>query len=207
LRRTAESDPRFLSRAGKCRREVTGKPPRALPILPQRRALSRRCSMLPETWGWPGGLRAAIASNAWCRSCAMTSPSVCRCSAVGWMNCARWGPHRVLPPFSWCLRVARGRAGRVSEGLAAIEQAFMLSERYEERWCLPELLRNKGGASALQGLGRCLARGGGVSPASARLGGLRRNPGVGVAGGDQPRPFAARPRAAGGGVRSARLGV
>jgi hypothetical protein len=33
-----------------------------------------------------------------------------------------------------------GRAGRVSEGLAAIEQAFMLSERYEERWCLPELL-------------------------------------------------------------------
>jgi hypothetical protein len=96
-----------------------------------------------------------------------------------------------------------GSAGRVSEGLAAIEQAFMLSERYEERWCLPELLRNKGGASALQGLGRCLARGGGVSPASARLGGLRRNPGVGVAGGDQPRPFAARPRAAGGGARSA----
>jgi hypothetical protein len=100
-----------------------------------------------------------------------------------------------------------GRAGRVSEGLAAIEQAFMLSERYEERWCLRELLRNKGGASALQGLGRCLARGGGVSPASARLGGLRRNPGVGVAGGDRPRPFAARPRAAGGGARSARLGV
>jgi hypothetical protein len=48
----------------------------------------------------------------------------------------------------------------------------MLSERYEERWCLPELLRNKGGASALEGLGRCLARGGGVSPASARLGGF-----------------------------------
>jgi predicted ATPase len=27
--------------------------------------------------------------------------------------------------------------------MAAIEQAFMLSERHEERWCLPELLRNK----------------------------------------------------------------
>src|SRR6266446_6788814 len=42
--------------------------------------------MLLETGGWPDGLRVAIASNAWCRSCAMTSPSVCRCSAVGWMN-------------------------------------------------------------------------------------------------------------------------
>jgi predicted ATPase len=43
-----------------------------------------------------------------------------------------------------------GRAGRVSEGMAAIEQAFMLSERYEESWCLPELLRNKGELLLLQ---------------------------------------------------------
>ena len=28
--------------------------------------------------------------------------------------------------------------------MAAIEQAFVLSERYEERWCQPELLRTKG---------------------------------------------------------------
>jgi hypothetical protein len=32
----------------KCRREVTDKPPRALSILPQRKALSRRCSILPD---------------------------------------------------------------------------------------------------------------------------------------------------------------
>jgi predicted ATPase len=43
-----------------------------------------------------------------------------------------------------------GRAGRVSEGMEAIEQAFVLSERYEERWCLPELLRNKGELLLLQ---------------------------------------------------------
>jgi predicted ATPase len=43
-----------------------------------------------------------------------------------------------------------GRAGRVSEAMAAIEQAFTLSERYEERWCLPELLRNKGELLLLQ---------------------------------------------------------
>jgi predicted ATPase len=46
-----------------------------------------------------------------------------------------------------------GRAGRVSEGMATIEQAFMLSERYEERWCLPELLRNKGELLLLQSTG------------------------------------------------------
>jgi predicted ATPase len=37
--------------------------------------------------------------------------------------------------------------------MATIEQAFMLSERYEERWCLPELLRNKGELLLLQSTG------------------------------------------------------
>jgi hypothetical protein len=56
-----------------------------------------------------------------------------------------------------------GRAGRASEGMAAIEQAFMLSERHEERWCLPEFLRNKeelrlfkGSRDALRGAEECL---------------------------------------------------
>jgi hypothetical protein len=49
-----------------------------------------------------------------------------------------------------------GPAGRVSEGLAAIEQAFMLSERYEERWCLPELMRNKGKLRLFKGSGDAL---------------------------------------------------
>src|SRR5262249_49784172 len=46
------------------------------------------------------------------------------------------------PAFLAMFARALGRAGRVSEGLATIEQALMLSERYEERWCLPELLRH-----------------------------------------------------------------
>jgi predicted ATPase len=32
----------------------------------------------------------------------------------------------------------------VTEGLAVIDQALELSERHEERWSLPEVLRNKG---------------------------------------------------------------
>jgi predicted ATPase/DNA-binding winged helix-turn-helix (wHTH) protein len=46
-----------------------------------------------------------------------------------------------------------GRAGRISEGIAAIDQALSLAERYEEFWCLPELLRNKGELHLLQGSG------------------------------------------------------
>jgi predicted ATPase/DNA-binding winged helix-turn-helix (wHTH) protein len=52
--------------------------------------------------------------------------------------------------FLTVLARGSGRAGRVSEGMAAIEQALMLSERYEERWSLPELLRNKGELILLQ---------------------------------------------------------
>ena len=37
-----------------------------------------------------------------------------------------------------------GRSGRLTEALSVIEQALALSERYEERWNLPELLRTKG---------------------------------------------------------------
>jgi tetratricopeptide (TPR) repeat protein len=44
-----------------------------------------------------------------------------------------------------------GRAGRVSEGLEAIDQALSLTERREERWCLPELLRTKGELHLLEG--------------------------------------------------------
>ena len=46
-----------------------------------------------------------------------------------------------------------GRAGRVSEGMETIDQALTLSERYEEFWCFPELLRDKGELHLLQGSG------------------------------------------------------
>ncbi len=39
---------------------------------------------------------------------------------------------------------AFARAGQVSDGLAAIEEAVAWTERSEERWCLPELLRIEG---------------------------------------------------------------
>jgi predicted ATPase/DNA-binding winged helix-turn-helix (wHTH) protein len=44
-----------------------------------------------------------------------------------------------------------GRAGRVSEGLEAIDQALSLTKHREERWCRPELLRTKGELHLLEG--------------------------------------------------------
>jgi predicted ATPase len=38
-----------------------------------------------------------------------------------------------------------GRTGQTAEGIAAIDEALGISERHEERWCLAELLRVKGG--------------------------------------------------------------
>src|SRR5260370_32915962 len=46
-----------------------------------------------------------------------------------------------------------GRAGRISEGMAASDQALTVCKRYEEFWCFPELLRNKGELHLLQGAG------------------------------------------------------
>ena len=104
--------------------------------------------------------------------------------------------------------LARGlaRAGRVSEGLAAIEQAFMLSERYEERWCLPELLRNKGGSFG-SSRARAMPCEGRRSVSSKRsTGGLRRNFGVGVAG-RSVSPVCGATKGSRRGARSVRLGV
>jgi len=79
------------------------------------------------------------------------------------MNLREVGAAPGAAAFLTVLARGLGRAGRVSEGLAAIEQAFMLSERYEEHWCLPELLRNKGelrlfkgSRDALRGAEECL---------------------------------------------------
>jgi predicted ATPase/DNA-binding winged helix-turn-helix (wHTH) protein len=47
-----------------------------------------------------------------------------------------------------------GQAGQVAEGLVAIDQALALSERHEERWGLPELLRTKGLLRMLEGSDR-----------------------------------------------------
>src|SRR5208283_2978092 len=56
------------------------------------------------------------------------------------------------PAFLAVLARGLGGAGRVSEGLAAIEQALALSERHEESWSLYEVLRNKGELLLLEGL-------------------------------------------------------
>jgi predicted ATPase len=46
---------------------------------------------------------------------------------------------------------ALGRAGQIADGLAAIEEAIVRSERSEERWAIAELLRVKGELLLLQG--------------------------------------------------------
>jgi predicted ATPase len=45
---------------------------------------------------------------------------------------------------------ALGRAGQIDEGLAAVEEAILRSERTEERWLIAELLRIKGELLLLQ---------------------------------------------------------
>jgi predicted ATPase len=47
---------------------------------------------------------------------------------------------------------AWGRAGQIADGLAAIEEAIVRSERSEERWVIAELLRIKGERLLLQGM-------------------------------------------------------
>ena len=44
-----------------------------------------------------------------------------------------------------------GSAGRVAEGLAAIDEAIARSEQTEERWAIAEVLRVKGELVLLQG--------------------------------------------------------
>jgi predicted ATPase/DNA-binding winged helix-turn-helix (wHTH) protein len=47
------------------------------------------------------------------------------------------------PAFLALFARGLGLAGQVTEGLAVIDQALELSERHEENWSLPEVLRNK----------------------------------------------------------------
>jgi predicted ATPase/DNA-binding winged helix-turn-helix (wHTH) protein len=56
-------------------------------------------------------------------------------------------------PRFFTLRMAEalGRAGQIADGLAAIEEAIVSSERSEERWATAELLRIKGELFLLQG--------------------------------------------------------
>jgi predicted ATPase len=53
--------------------------------------------------------------------------------------------------FTFVLAEALGRAGQIANGLAAIEEAIVRSERNEERWAIAELLRIRGGLLLLQG--------------------------------------------------------
>ena len=53
--------------------------------------------------------------------------------------------------FTFLMAEALGRAGQIADGLAAIEEAIVRSERTEERWLIAELLRVKGELFLLQG--------------------------------------------------------
>jgi predicted ATPase len=52
--------------------------------------------------------------------------------------------------IAFLMAEALGRAGRIAEGLAAIEEAISRSERAEERWAMAELMRVKGELLLLQ---------------------------------------------------------
>ena len=62
-----------------------------------------------------------------------------------------------LHGFLGALAEGLGSAGRATEGLAAIEEASERSERTEERWSMPELLRVKGELLLLQGAPNAVA--------------------------------------------------
>jgi tetratricopeptide (TPR) repeat protein len=53
--------------------------------------------------------------------------------------------------FLGALAEGLGAAGRLAEAQAAIDEALACTERTEERWCLPELLRIKGELMRLDG--------------------------------------------------------
>jgi predicted ATPase/DNA-binding winged helix-turn-helix (wHTH) protein len=53
--------------------------------------------------------------------------------------------------FTFPMAEALGRAGQIADGLAAIEEAIVRSERSDERWATAELLRVKGELFLLQG--------------------------------------------------------
>ncbi|HXO91487.1 MAG TPA: hypothetical protein VN849_11940, partial [Stellaceae bacterium] len=54
--------------------------------------------------------------------------------------------------FRFVMAEALGRAGQIADGLAAIEEEIVDSERSEERWATAELLRIKGELLLLQGM-------------------------------------------------------
>jgi predicted ATPase len=53
--------------------------------------------------------------------------------------------------FRGALASGLGRAGRIADGVAAIEEALAWTERTEERWIIAEFLRIKGELLLLQG--------------------------------------------------------
>jgi predicted ATPase/DNA-binding winged helix-turn-helix (wHTH) protein len=52
--------------------------------------------------------------------------------------------------FAYLMAEAMGRAGQIADGLTAIEEAIVRSERTEERWATAEMLRIKGDLLLLQ---------------------------------------------------------
>jgi len=53
----------------------------------------------------------------------------------------------LLFPFLAEIAEALGRDGKSAEGLSILDEALGRSERFEERWCVAELLRIKGESS------------------------------------------------------------
>ena len=117
----------------------------------RRRALPRSCSTAPENLGLPWIARG---------HCFQGTLLIMRRDFVAGLPLLRdaleemreGGAAPGYPAFLTLFARGLGLAGQVTEGLAVIDQALELSERHEERWSLPEVLRNKGELLLLGGL-------------------------------------------------------
>ena len=59
--------------------------------------------------------------------------------------------------FAYLMAETMGRAGQIADGLTAIEEAIVRSERTEERWATAEMLRIKGDLLLIQGTSEAAA--------------------------------------------------
>lgn len=106
--------------------------------------LANRSAMVP--WNtWAAGFRGMLAVR---QGDAAAGSRLLR-TALGELSESEFHIHGTF--FTAELASALGQAGEAVEGLAAIDRTLARSERNEEYWCLPELLRIKGELLLCQG--------------------------------------------------------
>ena len=123
-------------------------------IWPRRNITWKCCSTIRQGMRWRAGAPGASAI----REC---SPSSVAISAPDYGCCAPASTNQARPGvpqfFTFLMAEALGRAGQIADGLAAIEEAIVRSERTEERWANCRVAARQGRASAVAGRARSRA--------------------------------------------------